>query len=534
MATNRLFAFNNGPAIGDALQYGNLSISTSVIDGYRWWPGPDEDIGYIIAHDDTNPNMRTEGSRYATVSTNSVGFWRTSKTDVDFLSVFNGLFSKSYSSAPNAAYWLNTNGYWTSYSPELPLVSQSFVFGYSASTYNGTTIGGISDSGAFVKLDTDGTLDNTFSVGSGFEWTISGNKANILTISIQSDGKIIAGGQFDKYNGATANGLIRLNTDGSIDNTFNLIFTQDTSSVITTEIQPDGKILVGGNLRFLNNGIISNIPIARLNNDGTSDVTFNQNIDAYQQTLQNNPQPKFIGVPYDIVVRPDGKIIVANIQGKLENFSTDIGIFNSDGSIDNSTTTKLYSATEGYVYTIALQPDGKILMGGTFVTYGNSSASPYLRRRLVRLNSDLTLDETFYTGNTGTNLTNYGPYYPYGFDGYGFNGTVEKVIVQYDGKILVGGSFTIYQGVTSNSIIRLNSDGSIDNTFNVGTGFTNVLSLKLQADGKVIVVGQFNSYNGNSCNGIARLNSDGSFDNTFTIGTGFNFTPGYPISVISE
>ena len=72
MATNRLFAFNNGPAIADALQYGNLSISDYPISGYRWWPGPDEDIGYIIAHDDTNPNMRTEGSRYATVSTNSV------------------------------------------------------------------------------------------------------------------------------------------------------------------------------------------------------------------------------------------------------------------------------------------------------------------------------------------------------------------------------------------------------------------------------------------------------------------------------
>ena len=116
MATNRLFTYST-TSINGASQSGNLSISTSVIDGYRWWPGPDEDIGYIIAHDDTNPNMRTEGARSATVSTNSIGFWRTSvKTDGDFLTMTNGLFNQGFVTASVAANWLLANGYWTSWS----------------------------------------------------------------------------------------------------------------------------------------------------------------------------------------------------------------------------------------------------------------------------------------------------------------------------------------------------------------------------------------------------------------------------------
>ena len=118
MATNRLFTFNNGPSIGDALQYGNLAISTSSFDGYKWWPGPDEDLGYVIAHDDTNPNMRTEGARSATVSTNSVGFWRTSvKSNAAFLTMANELLGQNFVDVTTATDWLLANGYWTSYDP---------------------------------------------------------------------------------------------------------------------------------------------------------------------------------------------------------------------------------------------------------------------------------------------------------------------------------------------------------------------------------------------------------------------------------
>lgn len=116
MATNRLFAYSSTPIAG-ASQSGDLSISTTFISGYRWWPGPDEDLGYIIAYTDNNPNRRTEGNRSATVSTNAVAFWRTStKSDAEYLTMVNNIFNQNYVTASTAATWLNNNGYWTSYS----------------------------------------------------------------------------------------------------------------------------------------------------------------------------------------------------------------------------------------------------------------------------------------------------------------------------------------------------------------------------------------------------------------------------------
>jgi hypothetical protein len=113
--TNRLFTYSSTPISG-ASQSGNLAISTTYIPGYTWWGGPDENLGYVIAHADAAPG-RTERNKGATISGNSVGFWRTAtQSDADFLSMFNGLFNQNYATASTAAAWLNSNGYWTSYS----------------------------------------------------------------------------------------------------------------------------------------------------------------------------------------------------------------------------------------------------------------------------------------------------------------------------------------------------------------------------------------------------------------------------------
>ena len=114
--TNRLFTYSATPISG-ASQSGNLAISTTYIPGYTWWGGPDESVGYVIAHEDTTVGVRTERNKGATISGNSVGFWRTAtQSDADFLSMFNGIFNQNYATASTAAAWLNSNGYWTSYS----------------------------------------------------------------------------------------------------------------------------------------------------------------------------------------------------------------------------------------------------------------------------------------------------------------------------------------------------------------------------------------------------------------------------------
>jgi uncharacterized delta-60 repeat protein len=102
---------------------------------------------------------------------------------------------------------------------------------------------------------------------------------------------------------------------------------------------------------------------------------------------------------------------------------------------------------------------------------------------------------------------------------------VFSLVIQSDGKILAGGQFTLYNSTTCNGIVRLNSDGSIDNTFSIGSGLSDVRNIKIQYDGKIIAVGGFTSYNGTSINRIIRLNVDGSIDNGFAIGSGFNFSP---------
>ena len=123
---------------------------------------------------------------------------------------------------------------------------------------------------------------------------------------------------------------------------------------------------------------------------------------------------------------------------------------------------------------------------------------------IIGLNSVGSIDESFIYGN-------------------GFNGEVRTIAIQSDGKILVGGGFISYDGTPSNYIIRLNSDGSVDNTFVTGTGFDGfVYTIQIQTNGKILVGGKFSSYDGTPSNYIIRLNSDGSIDNTFNIGTGFD------------
>ena len=100
--------------------------------------------------------------------------------------------------------------------------------------------------------------------------------------------------------------------------------------------------------------------------------------------------------------------------------------------------------------------------------------------------------------------------------GTGFNDDVRTIITQVDGKILVGGKFTNYNGVQQNYISRLNTDGSLDTSFNIGTGFSYIIStIVLQSDGKILVGGTFTSYNGINRNAVVRLNTDGSLDTSF-------------------
>jgi uncharacterized delta-60 repeat protein len=160
------------------------------------------------------------------------------------------------------------------------------------------------------------------------------------------------------------------------------------------------------------------------------------------------------------------------------------------------------------IFTSALQTDGKVIIGGAF-TEVNSVSTNYI----ARLTNSGSIDSSF---NIGT----------------GFNSLVRTIAIQSDGKIVVGGEFTDYDGTTQGLITRLNSDGSIDTGFTIGSGFSGpVYDIKILSDGKIVVVGGFTEYDGVTQNYITRLNPNGSRDTSFNIGSGFN-NPAYVISLI--
>ncbi len=321
-----------------------------------------------------------------------------------------------------------------------------------------------------------GVNDPTFDPGTG----VNGYP---LACAIQSDGKIIIGGGFTTYNGTAINRIARLNADGSLDGSFNP-GTGANNSVISCAIQSNGKIIIGGDFTSYNGTAIN--CIARLNADGSLDGSFNP----AGQSVYGNVET--------CAVQSDGKIIIGGFN-LLPNVSGGnyIARLNADGSLDTSF--NIGTGPDNMVRTCALQSDGKIIIGGDFI-YFNGTSAP----RFARLNADGSVD-------TGFN------------PGWGLDGMVVRCALQSDGKIVIVGYFSSYNGTSRNCIARLNADGSLDTGFNPGLGAPNgVFTCAIQSDGKIIIGGGFTSYNGTSINCLARLNTNGSLDTGFNPGSGAN------------
>lgn len=350
-----------------------------------------------------------------------------------------------------------------------------------------------------------GDLDPTFTPGTGAN-------GNVLTTAVQLDGRIVIGGEFNGYNGSPTNHVTRLNANGSLDASFNSGGNGANDSVGATAIQSDGKIIIGG--RFTSYNSTSRNGIARLNTDGSLDTSFDPGTGA-------NFQPDTSPVQA-IAVQPDGRIIIG---GAFTNFNgvarNRVARLNIDGSLDTSFDPGT-GATD-WVQTISLQGDGRAIIGGRFSLYNGVAVS-----KIARLDTDGSLDLLFNPGGGAITPGDGGTITPGGAgtfspDDAGVNGAIYATAIQSNGKILIGGDFTSYRGTSINRIARLNTDSSIDPTFNPGTGADDTVStIALQAGGKAVIGGNFNSFNGAALHRIARLNIDGSLDSTFNPGMGAN------------
>lgn len=337
-----------------------------------------------------------------------------------------------------------------------------------------------------------GDLDTTFNPGEGIKG-IGPNSTfpTVAALAVQSDGKILLGGyQFNHYDGTMVSTLVRIESDGKIDNDFvNAYGGTNTplAKITSIVIQPDGKILFTGGW-YLN----------RLLPDGSQDTDFVFGIGTSDTV-------SFQGGDINAVaLQPDGKIIIAGSFIKYHDVSTNrhrIVRLNVDGTVDTTFKGRGY----GTINAIAIQPDGKILIAGTFHRYGPAAIS---RKCIARINADGTLDESFDPGMGVEGLS-------------GAPSEVETISLQKDGKVIIAGWFSVVNGVRINRVARLNANGSLDTTFNVGNGINSgqVYTSILQPDGKILLGGLFGGYNGFSTGGgMALINTDGSPDTTFKAG----------------
>ncbi len=332
---------------------------------------------------------------------------------------------------------------------------------------------------------------------------VAGIRANdtVLDIEFQSSGKSIIIGNFTKYNNVLRNGIARLNTDVTLDTSFYSSGSNVAIPIQDLAVQSDNKIIVVGKFTTFSGGSNGD-NIARLLPDGAIDTSFNVGGTGITSTSGVNSN-----VVYATAVLPDGKILVAgdfNYYNGIQRYS--IVRLNTNGSIDMSFTMPSPYGYKHVITDILVQTDGRIVLSGFFNT---PSA-----KRVVRLMSDGSFDTSFTQGDLSGSID----HNQIGVGGY----PISKLIAQPDGKILVVGAFTKYNGVDTKSIVRLNTNGSVDTSFITAIGVERkILEVMLESGtNKILIGGEFTSYNGTPIKKIIRLNTNGTHDTTFSIGSG--------------
>ena len=314
------------------------------------------------------------------------------------------------------------------------------------------------------------------------------------TVAVQADGKVIfAGvGSYDSATGVYIGAIRRYNADGTEDSTFSppAFKGGDSGQIRKVALQPDGKIVVVGH--FGSAGDSLGRGIVRLNSDGTLDDSF-----VVGSGFNNNA--------FCAHLMGDGSILVGGTFSSYNGASLShrVARINSDGSLASS------FGPNANVHSVAVDSSGRVLAGGQFA------------KGIARYLSDGTQDSGFNVGS--------------GFSvGVGSNPRVSSIQVDSAGKIFVGHWFTKFNGsACSPGVTKLNSDGTIDNSFATqGSGLVDsnnggiVQVVKVLSDGKLLVGGFFNSCDENRTGHVARLNSDGTLDPTFESGRGFNDNTG--------
>jgi uncharacterized delta-60 repeat protein len=396
-------------------------------------------------------------------------------------------------------------------------------------TYNNSEARGL------IRLNPDGSRDLSFSTGSGFD-------REVVMILLQSDGKLLVCGRFTTYQDEPVPSLIRLHTDGSRDTSFDAQGISENGTRFFA-LQEDGKILVNSGNDFF-----------RLLPDGSLDTSFQLPApfgQEYSDPDYGTIQHEFD--VYSILLEENGKIWLSGLMQKslrgmvsqlrlLPSGAVDESFYSPDEEIGFSDLRPYYfvKGEDDLVYTSRspygsmvrqlqrLLPDGR--QDGSF-TYPKDIPAEELQSlgTLLAVQTDGRLlvsgirnEQTviFRFLKDGSLDRSYNPLPE-------FNREVHSLTFQPDGKLLVAGEFSQYNGSTANGLARIHPDGRLDNTFDAGAGldfsfYQPSLTLLPQEDGKILLVGNFIAYDQSAAGGIIRLLADGRPDSGFHTGTGFS------------
>lgn len=344
-------------------------------------------------------------------------------------------------------------------------------------------------------------LDAGFNSGSGL-W------GGFYDIALLPDGRIVCGGSFESFDGTPQRGALWLTVEGDLDPGFAPQFAPgDWSSVFAITVQNDGHVLLGGNFNELNGSPAAGL--ARVDAYGATDATFTHALEGYffsvavagngnvfaGGTLFNDAGGLVILDPSGATIAsgmaddaadhlqttPDGDILCGGRFQGLNGNPGKLGRISAAGVLDTSLTVDVGPAV-GTISDVALQPDGRILISGSFAQVNGMP-----RKNIARLEADGSLDESFDPGA-------------------GFDEQVNAIAVLPNGDMLVGGPFTMYNDVPLNGkLVRLDPNGSL---LTIYEGNSLIHDLAVQPDGKVLVCGGYLYFNGILRKGIMRLMPD--------------------------
>jgi len=324
-----------------------------------------------------------------------------------------------------------------------------------------------------IKLNSDGTINNTWSAGIPdyiYNWTA------VLDIAEGPDGGIYIGGQVN-FTGTDDAHIIKVDPNtGAIDPTFNAPKFDDKSQISAIAVQADGKVVIGGDF---------DLPIAkflRLNANGTIDSAFATNIGA---SADNNVE--------DLVLLSDGSIIIIGAFSSFNgNPASGICKVNSNGVFDTAFATNVGTGFVGPAYSIKQYLNtNSFVVGGEFLTY-NGVAS----QKVIKITSTGTIAPGWSNTNT-------------------INNAVFAVEVQSDGQIFAGGFVTLINGNPAQELFRMTANGAIEPTFTPIFAIANIITLNYNpVDNVLFAGGQFTNCNGISVGNIAAL----AVEDTYTVG----------------